>query len=580
MMDIDQVEINIAVFGPTSVGKSTLVNAIVKNKLSLTSSIKTTILPQIYCDKNSDFFPEKINKSNENKTQKYLNSRDLLKSSYFEPIFHNIKNIYKFFDEEFCDQDNRLIKLNIWDMPGFDNTSDCDIFKSWLLKNVESFDIVIYMTDVNIGLNELSFFDFFKESVSVNNFKMICLLNKCDEMFFDSEIGKLAFDNSDHRNVYVKINNLIAQFIENQEIEEHKITPFIPVSLNKFSDNCHDYQYSDEIDNIKTIIQNIILSNKCFFISKHITRCLENNKIKTIQDITKCLRIIHKFEVNNFIEDNINILFWKRVKEIIIQHENYIIRKCIMLCEKKIIFEDFDRIHTEIQEYLTFFVSVTNIDQFENYPADLIKYHKTKLTSNLLNIYDELSRLEYKGQVFLCPSSLLIFLEIIKTHIPEEFDEYAIKFIMIHNDVRFFTESYEKNLLFMIQYISKNISAEKCINYYLSPVCEILTNRQYYMKNKQPENYFIYLMQLKKYLRNFIQKNEFKESISPIDILYEITKKNISMHLSDSSISNFYRQELNQSNIDKIYSKFLCGNNKEVYIDFEKNLLSCLKKIE
>nr|AEX62497.1 hypothetical protein mv_L292 [Moumouvirus Monve] len=585
-MEIDQVEINIAVFGPTSVGKSTLVNSIVKNNLSSTGKNKTTILPQVYFDKNSTYSLEKINKTNENKTQKYSNSRDLFKSSYFEPIFHNMNGINKFFDEEIFDHDNHLIKFNIWDMPGFDDTGDCEIFKSWLFKNIRSFDIVIYMTDVNTGLNELSFFDFFKESVTNDNFKMICLLNKCDEMFFDSEIGKLVFDNNDHRNIYIKINNLIAQFIENQEIEEHKITPFIPISLNKLSDNCCDYECSGEIDyskmgfdKIKTIVQNIVLSNKCFFSSKHIIRCFDNNKIKTIQDVMKCLRVINKFGIYDFTDNNTSTLFWKRVKEIIIQHENDIIRKCVLLCEKKINAEDFDKIHTEIQEYLTFFVSVANLSEFENYPTELLKYHKTKLTSNLLNIYDELSRLEYKGQVFLCPSSLLIFLEIIKTHMPEEFDEYAIKFLMIHSDVRFFTEFYEKKLLFMIEYISKNISMEKSINQYLAPICQILTNKQHHIKNKQVDNYFIYLVQFKRYLKDLTEKSTFlKESINPIDILYEITKKNISIYLSDSSISNFYRQELNYSNIDKIYTKFVCGKNKEVNIDFEKKLLSCLIK--
>ncbi|AGF85073.1 hypothetical protein QJ854_gp709 [Moumouvirus goulette] len=584
-MEIDQIEINIAVFGPISVGKSTLVNTILNNKLSLTGQVKTTVLPQVYFDKNSTFSLETINKINENKTQKYINSIDLFKSSYFEPIFHNINGVNKFFDEEFFNNDNHLIKFNIWDMPGFDDTNDCEIFKSWLFKNFQLFDIIIYMTDINMGLNELSYFDYFKESVTHHNFKMICLLNKCDEMFFDSEIGKLVFDNNIHENMYIKINNLISQFIEDKEIEEYKITPFIPISLKKFTD-CHDYEYSNEMDcskigfdNIKTIVQNIILTSKYFFSSKHIVRCLENNKIKTIQDVMKCLRIINKFNVYNFIDININILFWKRIKEIIIQHENDIIRKCVLMCEKKINTEDFDKIHTEIQEYLAFFVSVANINEFENYPAELLKYHKTKLTSNLLNIYDELARLEYKGQVFICPSSLLIFLEIIKTHIPEEFDEYAIKFLMIHSDVKFFTESYEKKLLLMVDYISKNISTEKSINQYLTPICQILTNKQYHIKIKLIENYFIYLVQIKKYLKNLTEKIYFlKKNINPIDILYEITKKNISIYLSDTSISNFYRQELHHSNIDKTYTKFICGKNKDTNIDFEKKLLSCLVK--
>ncbi|AFX92842.1 hypothetical protein CE11_00816 [Megavirus courdo11] len=127
----------------------------------------------------------------------------------------------------------------------------------------------------------------------------------------------------------------------------------------------------------------------------------------------------------------------------------------------------------------------------------------------------------------------------------------------------------------MIEYAKSNISQNYNINEYLASICQIIINKQYYIKNKLPNEYFIYLIQLKKLVKNIIKNTIKKENvtINPLDILLEVIKKNISNYLSDSSFANLYRPELNMTNIDKCFNYFI-HNDKIINLDFEKKLLT------
>ncbi|AZL89121.1 hypothetical protein QKC54_gp0721 [Megavirus baoshan] len=584
-MEIDRIEINIGIFGPSCSGKSTLINCMTKSQLSNTGSNKTTYIPQVYVeDCNNNFSYEIINQININETMKYLAYPQILKSTVFNPIFHKTTGFWDFLSnnlvetavetvndneisqhisDEFIYRVKPMIKLNIWDMPGFDDTVDNDIYIKWLNSNIDIFDIIIYVTDINQCLDKFTTFNFLKQLISKYDFKMICLINKCDEMYFDPEIGKFSFDNIDDQDIYLKINNLVAQNISDINLKNYTITPFIPLTLlnNESSNRC--------IDNFRHILFNILISNISTFTSKHLVKCLDN--IKNMSDIMRFLRVISKFENVQFKDRNTDLV-WKKISNILIAHEYNIIRKSITLCEKKINYDDFDRIHSEIQEYLTFFTSINVLEKWPEYPTDLLKYHKTKLISNLLNIYDELCNSEYRGQPHICPSNLLVFLELIKTHVPQEFDKYAIKFINIHKDVKNFTKSYEKNLIIMIEYTKLNVSKNYNMNEYLAPICQIIINKQQFIKNKLPNEYFIYLIELKKLIKQIIKK-EIIIKLNPLDILLEVIKKNISNYLSDSGFTNLYRPELNTVNIDKSFNYFI-NNDKIIDLDFEKNLLT------
>ncbi|AGD92691.1 hypothetical protein LBA_00773 [Megavirus lba] len=583
-MEIDRIEINIGIFGPSCSGKSTLVNCMTKSQLSNTGSNKTTYIPQVYTDYyNNNFITEDIYQINIDKTIKYLAYPQILKSTVFNPIFHKTTGFWDFLNndlaetvndsdisqhvgEDFIRRAKPMIKINIWDMPGFDDTIDNDIYIKWLNTNIDVFDIIIYVTDINQCLDKFNTFNYMKQLITKYDFKMICLINKCDEMYFDPEIGKFSFDNYNDQDIYLKINNLVAQNISDINSQNYTITPFLPMTLlnNESSNRC--------IDNFRHILSNILISNISIFTSKHLIKCLDN--IKNMPDIMRFLRVINKFNIIEFKNHDINLV-WKKISNILIAHEYNIIRKSIMLCEKKLNYDDFDRVHSEIQEYLTFFTSIDLLENWPEYPTDLLKYHKTKLISNLLNIYDELCNSEYKGQPYICPSNLLVFLELIKTHVPQEFDRYVIKFISVHTDVKNFTESYERNLTVMIEYAKSNISQNYNINEYLASICQIIINKQYYIKNKSPNEYFIYLIQLKKLVKNIIKNTIKKENITinPLDILLEVIKKNISNYLSDSSFANLYRPELNMTNIDKCFNYFI-HNDKIINLDFEKKLLT------
>nr|WBF70530.1 hypothetical protein [Megavirus caiporensis] len=575
-MEIDIVEINIGIFGPSCSGKSTLVNCMIGSHLSNTGFNKTTYLPQVYTDYcNNNFIIEDIYQTNMNETAKYLAHPQILKSSVFNPIFHKTTGFWDFLNNNdtspdvtnnFIYQLKPMIKINIWDMPGFDDTIDNDIYIKWLNTNMNIYDIIIYITDIDQCLDKFTTFNYLKQFIAKYDFKMICLINKCDEMYFDPEIGKFSFDNISDQDIYLKINNMVAQNISDINSQNYTITPFLPMTLisNESSNRC--------IDNFKHILSNILTSNTSTFASKHLIKYLDN--VKNMSDVMGFLRVINKFNIVEFKNYGTDLI-WKKISNILIAHEYNIIRKSIVLCEKKLNYDDFDRIHSEIQEYLTFFSSIDMLKNLPEYPADLLKYHKTKLVSNLLNIYDELCNSEYNGQPHVCPSNLLVFLELIKTHIPQEFDRYVTKFISIHTNFKIFTESYERKLTIMIEYAKSNVSQNYNMNEYLTSICQIIINKQHYIKNKLPNEYFIYLMRLKKLVKKIIKNmvDEKNITINPLDILLEVIKKNISNYLSDNSFTNLYRPELNMININKCFNYFI-HNNKIINLDFENKLLT------
>ena len=150
-----KIEINIGLFGCVSVGKTTLLNAMTGKQYSDTEIKKTTMIPQAYFENNSSMDEndsQLIRTMNREKNEEILKDIDanMFSIEKCQPIYHNINKIYDLFDPSIIDPN---LKINIYDVPGLNDSESRNIYFEWVKLNIKMFDIIIFMTDITKGLN-------------------------------------------------------------------------------------------------------------------------------------------------------------------------------------------------------------------------------------------------------------------------------------------------------------------------------------------------------------------------------------------------------------------------------------------
>jgi len=130
--------------------------------------------------------------------------------------------------------------------------------------------------------------------------------------------------------------------------------------------------------------------------------------------------------------------------------------------------------------------------------------------------------------------------------------------------------SNPNEFLELVIYISQQTDND--INVYLSVMATILLNKQTYIQQKFPRQYFGYLVQTKKLLKD-LQKKVDRNIYTPLDVLYEITNKKISLYLNHSSVSNLYKSEIDQKKMTELLEEFYDDDTPNLNLDFEEKLL-------
>lgn len=642
---MDKIEINIGLFGAVSVGKSTFLNAIAGQQFSDTEIKKTTMIPQVYCQNDNIMSNAQIiRRQNREINESIMEAIDFNKFTVnqCQPIYHDIDRICDLFDPKIIDPN---LKINIYDIPGLNDSASKNIYFEWVKQNINLFDIIIFMTDINHGLNnsdEIEILDLLMDSMKKYKIKMICLMNKCDDIYFDKKQNDLIFEEKEQENIYLQANNLMADIAKKYGFDNDNkpFTPFFPIS----SENCFIYRalmknplqkldqtyqnrlcknecgpnqwkkmgneekdvmfekilselkesYNNKILDtgyiaVKEIIQNTITDNKLEFVMNHIETDLKNLDASTIENILGYTKLINSYifriEQIKILGGNVSYdAFWKHIESSINNYTNNILKINTKILKNKdfINFEDFETIHSMMQVHLmNLSAFVDTIKEIPLYPKEFIESREKEIIDKLLNIYDQFCNIEIIEQIHVRPSNLLYYLQTINTYAPNNFNTYAKIFMEFfcntkckHNIL------YPDELANLLVYIFSNINEN--INSYYIILAKILMNKQQYICSKQPEIYFQYLIQTKKIIKNikiFMQENIY----SPIDILYEVTKKNISVYLGMNSLTNIYKQDIDYNKVDGLLTNF---TDNDINLDFEKRLYKLfadriiMKKIE
>ena len=230
--DSNRNQINIAILGAISAGKSTLLNTLFANTYSDCKIKRTTMMPQIYLEteKMNTRAAKKIRETNSTINKELIelseSGKQVTKEDIIE-IQHLVPKIYDFLDLE------KNIYLTIYDIPGLNDGRTKDLYFEYINTNFNKFDIIIFVVDITSALNTSDEVDILEniitncknnnEKYDIHN-KLIILANKCDEMSI-SDDGTLILE-EEHEEMMSQLNKLVDEKIKGIFPSlEHEIKP-------------------------------------------------------------------------------------------------------------------------------------------------------------------------------------------------------------------------------------------------------------------------------------------------------------------------------------------------------------------
>lgn len=236
--------IRIGLIGCVSSGKSTLLNSICVNQYEDMKTKRTTMLPTLYQETNTNI----VKNTSEIKTihQKNKEMNKMISSEGFKLTIDNCKVV-----ENIIPKINDFIKLprnvftDIYDIPGLNDFQTRDIYFQWIENNFHNFDIIFHVVDVEDPLNTSDQLDILK--LIVRNIKkekeennhdvfLITVINKCDEMEIDDN-GNFLLDEENAEN-YTQIIQHTKEVIKDifgkpsQSLSKRKNSAFSDVRIN------------------------------------------------------------------------------------------------------------------------------------------------------------------------------------------------------------------------------------------------------------------------------------------------------------------------------------------------------------
>ena len=218
--DSSRNQINIAILGAVSVGKSTLVNTIFAETFSKCKIKRTTMTPQIYLetDKVETETASKINAKNTEINTKLISKTEAGETVTLDDIKETIYLVPKVHDFTELEKD---IYLTIYDIPGLNDGRTKDVYFEYIENNFNKFDIVIFVVDINSALNtsdEVDILVKIVENCKVNSEKhgihnkLIILANKCDEMSLSSK-GRPKLE-EEHQEMMDQLQTLVKEKVD------------------------------------------------------------------------------------------------------------------------------------------------------------------------------------------------------------------------------------------------------------------------------------------------------------------------------------------------------------------------------
>lgn len=210
--------INIAVLGNVSSGKSTLLNSLFLEEFTSMNICRNTMVPQIYRELNNNKKKEVKDAKEINKIVSELNDELKLKMENSEYIFDNDMKPVEFFIHKLKELNlcQKNIYMSFYDIPGLNDSKNYNLYYDYVKTNFKNYDVILYLVDLKTGLNskdEIELLNFICKYSSKYDKYVIPIINKSDDMTMEND--SLICDSKykdNHNNIIKMINEYSSKY--------------------------------------------------------------------------------------------------------------------------------------------------------------------------------------------------------------------------------------------------------------------------------------------------------------------------------------------------------------------------------
>ena len=220
--------INLCFVGGVSTGKSTVLNSVFCEELTQCKIKRTTMWPTVYVENDfvKDISPEEILKiiSEKNKEiiEKTESGQKLDSCDYKELVFNVGKLDINILENSY---------VNVYDIPGLNDARTKDIYYDYLETNFHKFNLVVFLVDIQSGLNTSDEMDMLR--FIINNTRdqfernkrhiyTLVIVNKADDMQTEEDSDKLEIT-GELREMFEQVENTVKTEFAKNGLKENVI---------------------------------------------------------------------------------------------------------------------------------------------------------------------------------------------------------------------------------------------------------------------------------------------------------------------------------------------------------------------
>jgi GTP-binding protein EngB required for normal cell division len=226
--DIPTDNINLCFVGGVSTGKSTVLNSVFCEELTQCKIKRTTMWPTVYVENDfvQDIATEEILKiiSEKNKEiiEKTESGQKLDSCDYKELVFNVGKLDINILENSY---------VNVYDIPGLNDARTKHIYYEYLETNFHKFNLVVFMVDIQSGLNTSDEMDMLQ--FIINNTRdqfeknkrhiyTLVIVNKADDMQTEEDSDKLEIT-GELREMFEQVENTVQTEFAKRGLKENVI---------------------------------------------------------------------------------------------------------------------------------------------------------------------------------------------------------------------------------------------------------------------------------------------------------------------------------------------------------------------
>lgn len=486
--------INIALLGTVSSGKSTLLNSLFLNEFSTMNITRSTMVPQIYRETLNNKHKVIKDAKQINKEASDINS--FIKNNENEPNF-DIKQyiepkefyVHKMKELNICEKD---IYMSFYDIPGLNDCKNSIEYNNYVKNNFDDFDVILYLIDLNTNTgfstcDEMSLLNLVLEYSSNHNKFVIPIINKSDDM---TMVNNSLICNSKYKDNYkniidilekeqLKYNNskiqkpilysahesfMYRQLLKNPDFElTEKMEEYIGTSdLGK---KFYKLSTEERTNKVKEIVKNVEFINEMITMSGY-SNLYENlaNILNLTNQQEMCVnKLVSKFNKlqtdNNVNIDNIFNIYdqFNLIYDDSLKLQN-IFKINNILDEHKFINEIYDKLigSVDFEKYNNLINFKKCLNDFQNH-----KYYKF-VEDKIMFMHEHIKEYIYdyfdvKYNIKYSIDDLLEILEKLKINEVDKLNEYSDRYLnfMIANHTNFYEQTDFSNFRNVIEFDEK-----------------------------------------------------------------------------------------------------------------------------